>query len=137
MSRPVPAHPSSVAGLARLWRTPRFWRALFAAALLGVLVLSLMPPSPALPTTGWDKSNHALGFATLAFLGLCAFPGGWRTALILMIGLLAYGAVIEVLQSFTPARMAEWADLWADGMGLLIGWAIHRIVRKAWAPLPG
>lgn len=39
----------------------------------------------------------------------------------MLLGLLAYGGLIEVLQSFTPDRMAEWGDLLADGVGLLIG----------------
>ncbi|RYF78934.1 MAG: VanZ family protein [Comamonadaceae bacterium] len=91
-----------------------------------VLALSLMPPGPELPSTGWDKSNHALGFALLGWLGLRAFPG--RTLAVLG-GLLAYGGLIEILQSFTVYRMAEWGDLWADGFGLLLGAAVH----QAWA----
>ena len=35
---------------------------------------------------------------------------------ILLAGLLTYGGMIEVLQSFTPDRMAEWADLLADAL---------------------
>ncbi len=38
-----------------------------------------------------------------------------------LIGLLAYGAAIEVLQSFTPNRQAEWGDLLADGLGIALG----------------
>lgn len=94
------------------------WRWLLAIAMLALLVLSLMPPSPRMPSTGWDKSNHALGFAVLAMLGHASWPG--RTWAVLA-GLLAYGALIEVLQSLTPDRFAEWGDLLADGVGLLIG----------------
>jgi VanZ family protein len=94
------------------------WRWLLAVAMLALLVLSLMPPSPHMPTTGWDKSNHMLGFAVLAVLGHAAWP--LRTMSVL-VGLLAYGGLIEVLQSFTPDRFAEWGDLLADGVGLLIG----------------
>jgi VanZ family protein len=87
-------------------------------AMLTVLVLSLMPPTLHMPTTGWDKSNHMLGFAALAVLGHAAWPSRTWTVL---VGLLAYGGLIEVLQSFTPDRVAEWADLLADGVGLLVG----------------
>ena len=97
---------------------------MLVVALLGVLVLSLMPPVPEMPTTGWDKSNHALGFGVLAFLGLQAFRGRMWTVL---AGLLAYGVLIEVLQSFTPDRMAEWGDLWADAVGLAIGLAVYAV----------
>ena len=94
------------------------WRWLLATAMLALMVLSLMPPSPSLPSTGWDKSNHMLGFALLAILGHLAWPGRrWK----MLLGLLAYGGLIEVLQSFTPDRFAEFADLIADGVGLLSG----------------
>lgn len=102
------------------WRRPGVtaWRWLLAIAMLAFLVLSLIPPLPSMPSTGWDKSNHMLGFAVLAVLGHAAWPG--RTWAV-FVGLLAYGGLIEVLQSFTPDRMAEWGDLLADGVGLLIG----------------
>lgn len=87
--------------------------------VVAVLVLSLMPPTPHMPSTGWDKANHLLAFAVLAWLGCSAWPG--RTARVLC-GLLAFGVLIEGLQSLTPYRVAEWADLWADALGLALGW---------------
>ena len=30
--------------------------------------------------------------------------------------------MIEMLQSFTHDRMAEWVDLLADALGLAVGW---------------
>ena len=57
------------------------WRWLLAFAMLVLLVLSLAPLSIVLPTTGWDKGNHALGFAVLGLLGQWAWPG--RTAVVL------------------------------------------------------
>ena len=104
------------------------WVCAFGAVALLVLVLSLMPTVPHMPTTGWDKANHLLAFAVLAWLGCQAFP--WRTATVLL-GLLAYGALIEVLQSFTPYRFAEWNDVWADGLGLLAGWLLTQL-QQGW-----
>jgi VanZ family protein len=88
--------------------------------MLALLVFSLVPSSiaTALPTTGWDKGNHALGFAVLGVLGQLAWPG--RTPIVLT-ALLAYGGLIELLQSFTPDRSAEAIDLLADWVGLLLG----------------
>lgn len=104
--------------LASIASRPVIWRWLLAIAMLVLLVLSLMPASTSLPSAGWDKSNHMLGFGVLAVLGHAAWPGRTWTVL---LGLLAYGGLIEVLQSFTPDRMAEWGDLLADGVGLLTG----------------
>jgi len=96
-------------------------RSAFWMCALAILVMSLMPPVPQMPTTGWDKSNHMLGFATLMLLGRWAYLG--RTA-VMVSGLLAYGASIELLQSLTPFRFAEWGDLLADAIGIFAGWAV-------------
>lgn len=93
-------------------------------ALFAILVLSLMPPSSGLPTTGWDKSNHMLGFGTLGFFGIRSWP---RRAVGVLMALLAYGGLIEILQSLTPYRSAEWADLLADSLGLAVGWLAARM----------
>jgi VanZ family protein len=42
-----------------------------------------------------------------------------RTRALLALG--AYGAAIEVLQRFVPGRTSDWADLFADSVGLLSG----------------
>lgn len=91
--------------------------------MASVLALCLMPAAQHLPSTGWDKANHALAFAVLAVLGLAAYPA--RGARVLA-GLLAFGALIEVLQSLTGYRSAEWLDLLADAVGLPIGWQLGR-----------
>lgn len=102
----------------------KWWRVVLALTMLAILVLSLMPPSSGLPTTGWDKSNHMLGFGTLGFLGIHGWP---NRAVVVLATLLAYGGLIEILQSFTPYRSAEWADLLADGAGLAVGWLVARM----------
>lgn len=99
----------------------------FWVSAIGILVLSLAPPSITLPTTGWDKSNHLLGFAVLASLAHSAWPA--RTMMVL-VSLLAYGALIELSQSFTPDRYPEWNDLWADCTGLLIGQILMRLKQR-------
>lgn len=113
----------------------RLWAWAFWACVLAVLALSLAPLSTPLPSTGWDKSNHVLAFAALAFLARKAWPGRlW----LLLPCLLAYGALIELLQSFTPDRYAEWSDLWADGVGLFVGtmftWLASWLAQRQAAP---
>jgi len=104
------------------------WNFIFWACLMTVLFLSLMPPEPSMPTTGWDKTNHLLAFAVLFILGRQAYPG--RNAAVLL-GLLFYGGLIEVLQSFTPDHFAELGDLIADGLGLIIGWGLVVLFGKS------
>lgn len=105
--------------------TERVLRWLFAATAVLVMVLSLTPLEPDAPSLGWDKANHMAAFTLLALLGCRAYP--YRTRNVL-VGLLAYGGLIEVLQSFTSYRRAEWADLLADALGLLLGWMVARLM---------
>ncbi|RDK11009.1 VanZ family protein [Cupriavidus lacunae] len=111
--------------------TPLRWRLLFWGCAAAVLVLSLLPPSQPLPTTGWDKANHMLAFAVLGVLGRRAYAGrGWAV----LLGLVAYGGLIELLQGQTGYREADWLDLLADCIGLAAGMALDWLVRRLSAP---
>lgn len=93
---------------------------LFWTCAAAILVLSLLPQGVPMPSTGWDKANHALAFGTLAVLGCLAWPTRrWKV----LAGLLAYGVVIELLQALTPDRSAEALDVLADSIGLLVSQA--------------
>lgn len=95
-------------------------RAAFAVAWLAITALALMP-APSVPvSTLWDKADHLLAFAVLTLLGRAAFP---ITARRLALGLLAYGAAIELAQSALPTRSGSLLDLLADalGIGLALG----------------
>ncbi|MCD9121605.1 VanZ family protein [Cupriavidus sp. UGS-1] len=122
MSSRTPFRPSSSLTIGR---SP--WRLAFWLCLCAVLTLALMPPAAPMPTTGWDKSNHLLAFATLGVLGWRAYPSRpW----LVPIGLLVYGGLIEWLQSMTPYRSADAIDVLADGLGLALGWLLHGLVRS-------
>lgn len=95
-----------------------FWGGCFFITATTVLVLALVPSSYALPYKGWDKSNHILAFAVLTYLGNKAFT---QNAFKLIIGLFAFGSLIEVLQTFTSTRSGEWQDLIADVLGIFAG----------------
>ena len=99
----------------------QFWRALLAVLLITVTWLALIPAPPRLVTTGWDKSNHALAFAALAFSSVWAVwprPRQWGW---LAISLVGYGIGIEIAQSFLPPREADVHDVLADAVGIALG----------------
>jgi VanZ family protein len=106
----------------------RTWAPLFWACGAAILVLALLPTEAPIPSTGWDKSNHVLAFGVLAMLGCLAYPG--RIVPVLS-GSILYGGLIEVLQSFTSYRFAEWADVVADTIGVLIGHGLLALSRAA------
>ena len=92
---------------------------LVLAAIIAVLTLA---PMPAGGPAGSDKVYHVLAFASLAFpLSLV----GPRWTVWVILGVIAYGGVIEVIQPFF-GRQAEWADLIAGGTGAILGAIVAR-----------
>lgn len=104
-------------------------RALLPLLLLLVTLLALWPQTEILPSTGWDKANHALAFAVL----MAVWSTGWPRARQIagLLGLLAYGGLIELLQTQLPPRSGEWEDLLADAVGLGLGALLSRLTRAA------
>lgn len=97
--------------------------AAFWVACAAVGVLSLLPLTVPVPSTGWDKSNHALGFAVLALLGAVSWPCRRHRVL---VGLAVYGGAIELAQAASGIRFGEWLDWGADLAGLAIGFLAWR-----------
>ena len=99
----------------------QWWRCVLAVMMFSVGWLALSPAPPDALDSGWDKLNHAGAFAALTVAAVFASPRS-RTGRLGLIGaLLCFGALIEIAQSFTPTRSAEWADLLADAIGMAAG----------------
>ncbi len=111
---------------------PALRRWTFRLCVVSVLVLALLPAHTPMPSTGWDKANHALAFLVMALLGRWAYP---RSTGAVLLGLFAYGGLIELLQSFTPDRSSEWGDWLADTIGLALAWSLMWLAtRRAGRP---
>ncbi|MBT8587064.1 VanZ family protein [Polynucleobacter paneuropaeus] len=102
-----------------------FW---IACIIFGFLCLILTADlSPGL-FDWWDKAQHVFAFFCLSSLGILAYQ---KAVVKVAIGLLLYGALIEILQWITGWRSGELADWVADGIGILIGCPfINRIIQK-------
>jgi len=74
-------------------------RVIFWAACVIAFVMSVLPDPPQLPGLLSDKAQHALAFLLLAVLGVWAYPRVKKRHLLL--GLAAFGALIEIVQA-TP-----------------------------------
>jgi VanZ family protein len=98
----------------------------FICTLAVVSYLALTPTPPREADLGWDKLNHFSAFATLTVLAGI----GWLQPRRAALALLAYGGLIELLQTQVPGRSAEWTDLAADGIGILIGLMLWRLVSR-------
>ena len=114
---------------------PRFgalspaFRLAFIAAVVAVVVLSLLPGRD-LPQIGLsDKLEHVIAYAGLALAGGLAFPGR-RAALLLAILLPGLGIVLEFCQLLVPGRSAEVADAVADTIGVAVAIAAFLVLRR-------
>lgn len=117
-------------------RYARRWQiaGLFLLAL--VLVLALIPADwfwpgdTDSPFFMSDKLLHGITFMTLAlwFSGQYAPDSYWR----LVVGLVAFGLLIELIQRMTSHRSADWMDLLADAIGVGVGMAIARAGLGGW-----
>lgn len=98
--------------------------ALCAAALFGIVSVSLSPRSPLdlLPHAGDGGLAHTAAYSvvTVSLLLLCT-PGRWAAV---CAGLFTLGAALEYLQRFLPARCADPGDIVSNGLGILAGWTL-------------
>jgi VanZ family protein len=94
-------------------------RASFLVAVLVVVILALMPQLPPTPGIGGDKADHFAAFLVLAVLGVI----GWRRqSVVLALGLLGLGAILEALQGTAFIhRDADMLDWLADAAGVVVG----------------
>ncbi len=95
-------------------------KATFFIVLVAVIALSLLPQETLPETDTWDKLNHALAYGVLAVLGGLGFKG-WRSLLMVGLGLVALGAGLELVQSVTPDRDGSVTDAAANVVGVAIG----------------
>lgn len=83
--------------------------------LIASLSLSPLSELPSVP--GSDKAHHFIAYAALAFPLSVARPRLWLWGL---LGFFGFSGAIELVQPYVN-RYGEWADLFANGIGLLMG----------------
>lgn len=116
---------------------PRRWQFASIMLLLSVLTLAVIPAIwlwPQDPAVVWslsDKWLHGVTFAVLAlwFSGQYARKAYWK----LVLGLLAFGGLIEICQRMISYRTAEWNDLFADMLGIVVGILIAMVGVGGWS----
>lgn len=103
-------------------------RVLLAVLLGGGLALALRPLASGAGPENWfvgaDKLFHIAFFTALWCLGVRSrLAKAWQLA----VALLLFGAAMELAQgAFSQSRSASIADLAADAVGLLLGFALTR-----------
>lgn len=107
-----------------------WWLAGGIALLVVIMGLSMAPLSTAESVPSFDKLLHVLAFAFLSVWFLGVFE--WRLAWPVAAALLAYGLLIEFLQSFAPYRMADAYDVLSDLIGIGAGWLLAAAGLRRW-----
>lgn len=101
----------------------------------GAVVAGSLTPAAHLPPLAfdlWDKAQHALAFAVLTVLGLGGYgPARYRPV---CVGLLGFGAGIELAQWLSGWRHGDLLDLSADGVGIAAGLVCYRLWRACGIP---
>lgn len=126
--------------LAQAWQRRRgFWLDVGPALLyLGVLFWFGLTPLQSLPGPDFDLKDkvwHLAAFGGLAGL-LARSLGYWgRRALPAArdgaCASIALGGLLELLQSLTPYRSADWADFVADSLGAGVAYLVLRGLNAA------
>jgi len=97
------------------------FKVVFFITVIVILYKALSIPSedPLFEFEHADKVLHASAFFVLSFL-LNRSSSSIEKRIRNMLSLLAFGILIEVLQSFTGYRSVSIADVLADGIGILL-----------------
>ena len=75
---------------------------------------------------GFDKAGHVAIFALTTWALLRVLPMGWALA-----AMAAQLVLSEWVQgALLPHRSAEWGDLLADLLGVLVGWTVWRLTQR-------
>jgi VanZ family protein len=102
------------------------WLAMGWIWIVSIFYVSLIPHPPNLMSF-WnaDKLEHALAYSLL-MLWFCQVYRHSRSRYLLVTLLTAMGILIEYLQGTTNYRTFDYADMVANCVGVLVGWAWAR-----------
>jgi VanZ family protein len=100
---------------------------ILASAILvfiAITILSLLPPRTNLEIPTNDKIGHFMAYATFS-LNICLlFPRVNKQLLLLLLGVIGYGILLEFLQGFV-GRSTSFYDFLANTIGVSIGFVLY------------
>ncbi len=107
------------------------FKVIFLITVIFILYKALMPPSEEhfLNFQNADKLLHAGAFFVLSFL-LNRASSSITKRIRNMLSLLAFGVLIEVLQSFTGYREVSLGDVLADLIGILFFQLTYSLLKE-------
>ena len=91
--------------------------------------LSLTPAPPRLDLSHSDKFGHLLGYGLLMFWFCQLYPKR-MTRIAYAAGFIAMGVALEYLQGRLGFRTYEVFDMYANALGVLLGWALALVLPR-------
>ncbi|MEX1993563.1 MAG: hypothetical protein WD929_02785 [Steroidobacteraceae bacterium] len=110
----------------------RLWIVGIVLAVVVVVAASLLPIPERARAGGTDKLGHFIAYFALMLLGAGIVPPArlWQVAMRCLL----LGVGLEFAQALlTDTRQADWADLLANGAGILAAWLLASGPRAGWA----
>ena len=104
------------------------FRVLLLICMLSIEFLATTTIEIEVVENSWDKFNHFFAFFTLYILLSLAFRS-WSLLKKSSV-LLLFGMQIEIVQHFIEGRFFSFADVFADGVGILLGVLFHTLIVK-------
>ena len=109
-------------------RSRHLWRLLLTALLAVVAWYAFKPVEADDGIEHLDKVRHVMAFLSLACAAALGWAPGTRTGARIAAALLAYGLLIEGVQTLLPTRSGSVADWLADAVGVALGlWLARRL----------
>jgi VanZ family protein len=102
------------------WTRNRVFKITFITLLIGITVLSLIPPSSGIELGAYDKLNHLIAYYILSLnLGMLSLSiKKWIIAALMCV---FYGVLIEFFQGFVPGRDPSVFDAVVNALGVGLG----------------
>jgi VanZ family protein len=94
-----------------------------------IVWLSLTPAPPDLDVEHGDKLGHFVGYSLL-MLWFALLYHQRTTRILYAVGFVAMGIGLEFLQGQLGYRTYEVFDMYANTLGVLLGWAAALMMRK-------
>lgn len=100
---------------------------------IGVLSLVKTTPKPIVPLSNLDKLQHSLAYFVLCYSWLISRDVKFRSVsyVFVLIGCLAFGIIIEVLQGYlTTYRTASLLDILSNSLGIGLGFIVFTFFKR-------
>ena len=106
-------------------RHPRLWAVAGWTIVAAIVWLSVTPSPPEFELENADKLEHLIAYGALTFW-FCQLHASHRAQFAFVIGFIAMGIALEFVQGALAYRTYDTADMIANAIGALAGWAVAR-----------